>query len=107
MYLIIYDISSDKIRAKIAKRLTAEGYDRIQLSVFSGIFSPKLNISLWKDLNLWIGNEKDAKFFVLKTWDRKRLPYPFSTIRMKIGNPIQITRDNFDEAHSLITKRLG
>jgi lysophospholipid acyltransferase (LPLAT)-like uncharacterized protein len=48
-----------------------------------------------------------SKSFELKTWDRKRLPYPFSTIKMQLGDPIQITSDNFDEAHTLITKRLG
>jgi lysophospholipid acyltransferase (LPLAT)-like uncharacterized protein len=48
-----------------------------------------------------------SKFFELKTWDRKRLPYPFSTIRMEIGDPIHVTKNNFDEAHSLITQELG
>ena len=48
-----------------------------------------------------------SKFFELKTWDRKRLPYPFAKIRMEIGDPIYVTEDTFDEAYSLITKKLG
>ena len=48
-----------------------------------------------------------SKFFELTTWDRKRFPYPFAKIRMEIGDPIHITEDTFDEAYSLITKKLG
>ena len=48
-----------------------------------------------------------SRFFELKTWDRKKLPYPFSTIRMRIGKPIQVTSDNFDEAYAKITDALG
>jgi len=48
-----------------------------------------------------------SKFFELKTWDRKKWPYPFSTIKMKIGIPIQITRDNLDEAPRRITAALN
>jgi len=48
-----------------------------------------------------------SKFFELKTWDRKKLPYPFATVRMEIGSPIHISENNFDEAHSLMTKKLG
>ena len=48
-----------------------------------------------------------SKFFELKTWDRKRLPYPFAKIRMEIGDPIHITKNTFDEAYSLIMKKLG
>jgi len=48
-----------------------------------------------------------SKFFELKTWDRKKWPYPFSTIKMKIGIPIQITRDNLDEAPKRITAALN
>jgi len=32
---------------------------------------------------------------------------PFSTIKIKIGNPVQITSDNFDEAYSRISEELG
>lgn len=48
-----------------------------------------------------------SRYFELKTWDRKKIPYPFSTIRMSIGNPIKITNDDFDEVLSRITEALG
>ncbi len=48
-----------------------------------------------------------SKFIELNTWDRKKLSYPFSTIKMKFGNPIQVTIDNFDEAYMIITEALG
>ena len=48
-----------------------------------------------------------SKFVEFNTWDRKKMSYPFSTIKMKFGNPIQVTSDNFDEAHTIITEALG
>ena len=66
MYLIAYDIGSDKIRSKVARRLTAEGFERIQLSVFSGIVHPKAVKGLWQDLQTWLKQEKSAKLYVLK-----------------------------------------
>jgi lysophospholipid acyltransferase (LPLAT)-like uncharacterized protein len=48
-----------------------------------------------------------SKFFELKTWDRKKWPYPFSTVKMNITTPIQIASDNLDEAQKRITTALG
>jgi lysophospholipid acyltransferase (LPLAT)-like uncharacterized protein len=48
-----------------------------------------------------------SKFFELKSWDRKKWPYPFSTVEMKITTPIQITSDNFNEAQKRITAALN
>ncbi len=48
-----------------------------------------------------------SKFFELKTWDRKKWPYPFCRVKIKLGTPIQITSDNLDEAHNRITAALG
>jgi lysophospholipid acyltransferase (LPLAT)-like uncharacterized protein len=48
-----------------------------------------------------------SHFFELKTWDRKKVPYPFSTIKMKLAPPIQITPFNFDGADSMIERALG
>lgn len=36
IYLVSYDIESDRLRKKIADRLLAEGLERIQYSVFIG-----------------------------------------------------------------------
>ena len=48
-----------------------------------------------------------SRFFQLKTWDRKKFPYPFSTVRMRIGYPIQITSHNYCEANNIISEALG
>jgi len=47
-----------------------------------------------------------SSFRILKTWDRKKFVYPFSTIEMKIGEPIHVTKDNFEYAHALIEREL-
>jgi len=46
-------------------------------------------------------------FRELKTWDRKKFPYPFSTIEMNIGEPIHVTSNNFEYAQYLIERELG
>lgn len=48
-----------------------------------------------------------SKFFEFETWDRKKLSYPLSTVRMTITTPIQITSDNLDEIHNRITAALS
>jgi len=48
-----------------------------------------------------------SRFRVLKTWDRKKFVYPFSTLEMKIGEPIQVTNENFEYAGELIERELG
>ena len=48
-----------------------------------------------------------SSFLELKTWDRKKFAYPFSTIKMEIGEPIHVTKDNFEYAHHFIERELG
>ena len=48
-----------------------------------------------------------SSYCELKTWDRKKLSCPFSTIEIKIGDPIQVTQESFDDAHDLIERKLG
>jgi len=43
----------------------------------------------------------------LKTWNRKKFARPFSTIEMKIGEPIYVTNDNFENAHELLAGKMG
>ncbi|MCZ2459983.1 MAG: CRISPR-associated endonuclease Cas2 [Chitinophagales bacterium] len=50
IFLISYDISDNKKRAKIAKLLERSGYERIQYSVFTGLMAPHRNKELWKRL---------------------------------------------------------
>jgi hypothetical protein len=39
-------------------------------------------------------------------WDRRKWPVPFSKITVEFGEPIHITKDNFDIAYDLISKSL-
>ena len=48
-----------------------------------------------------------SKFSELRTWDNKKLSYPFSTIKMEIGEPVHVTKENFVYAHDLIEHQLG
>ncbi len=65
IYLLTYDISSNAIRAKAAKRIIAEGYERLQFSVFVGRGNPKANKPLWAGLNKCLETEPTAKLFVV------------------------------------------
>jgi lysophospholipid acyltransferase (LPLAT)-like uncharacterized protein len=42
----------------------------------------------------------------LRTWDQKKFARLFSTIEMKIGDPIYVTNDNFDHAHELLAGKM-
>jgi len=66
-----------------------------------------IHISMQSEVPIVALQFNASKFFELKTWDRKKFPYPFSTVRMRIGYPIQITSDNLDEAQNRITSALG
>jgi lysophospholipid acyltransferase (LPLAT)-like uncharacterized protein len=48
-----------------------------------------------------------SDYFEFNTWDRKKLSYPLSMIKLKIGNPIQVANDNFTEVQNEITEALG
>ena len=65
IYLVLYDISNDRIRTKVAKSLIAEGFERIQLSVFLGTVNPKENIKLWNELQKWLSAEPHSKLLLL------------------------------------------
>ena len=65
IYIIFYDIASDKLRNKVAKVLIIMGFERLQLSVFTGLENPVKNIILWQTINKILKNEPKAKFFIL------------------------------------------
>jgi len=50
---------------------------------------------------------KTSRSFEISNWDRRKWPLPFSTITVEYGEPIQITKDNFEMAYDLISKFLG
>lgn len=65
MYLIAYDISSNTVRAKVARRLIALGYERIQLSVFCGNNNPEHVRGLWQELKQWMASDPDGQLISL------------------------------------------
>jgi len=48
-----------------------------------------------------------SKYVELKGWDRKRFPFPFSTVRAEFDDPIQVTDTNFEEARLRLREALG
>ena len=47
-----------------------------------------------------------ARVIQLKTWDKKKWPLPFCTIRVQYLEPIPVSKDNFDNAYKELTKAL-
>jgi len=43
----------------------------------------------------------------LEPGTEKKFPRPFSTIEVKIGEPIYVTSDNFEYVHELIAEKMG
>lgn len=66
-----------------------------------------LHISMQSGVPIVALQFSGSRFIELKTWDRKKIPYPFSKVTMRIGAPIQITSSNFHESLSIITAALG
>lgn len=65
IYLVLYDISTDSIRTKVAKLLLVEGFERLQFSVFSGLENPYKNSVLWQKLKKIMQPDPKAKLYVI------------------------------------------
>jgi CRISPR-associated endonuclease Cas2 len=61
IFLISYDISSNKNRLKAAKLLQQYGYERIQRSVFTGLVAPQRNKPLWNSLKALVDTTEGAE----------------------------------------------
>ncbi len=48
-----------------------------------------------------------SKPFILRSWDKKRWPYPFSQITVKFSQPIFVTPANFEEKSRELAEALG
>jgi lysophospholipid acyltransferase (LPLAT)-like uncharacterized protein len=48
-----------------------------------------------------------ASFFRLRGWDRKRIPLPFNSIKVRFSPPVQVTSGNLPETYAQIQKELG
>ena len=65
IYLLFYDITSNSIRTKIAKLLIAEGFERLQFSVYTGLENPEKNNLLWTTMCNMMQAEPTAKLYVI------------------------------------------
>lgn len=65
MYLIFYDITSDRLRTKIAKRFIAQGYERLQYSVYLALENPAKDPLIWNELKAFLKEEQSAKLYVI------------------------------------------
>jgi len=93
----------DYLRRGYSTLLMPDGPDGPPYILKKGI----LHISMKSGIPIVAIQFNASKFFELKTWDRKKWPYPFSTVKMKITAPIQITSDNLNEAQKRITAALS
>ena len=66
-----------------------------------------LHISLQSNVPVVPMRFQTTKLFEISYWDRRKWPLPFSTITVEYGEPIQITKDNFEMVYDLIPKTLG
>ena len=65
IYLLFYDVTSNSIRTKIAKLLIAEGFERLQLSVYTALYNPEKNQLLWGTIKQLLAPEPNAKLYVI------------------------------------------
>ena len=79
LYMIIYDITNDAIRTKIADKLIEASYERLQLSVYIGLENPKKKKFLWDKLNDLLADEPEGKFYIFP------IPKSSLTQMMNIG----------------------
>lgn len=58
-YLISYDISKNSLRTRIGNKIIAEGLNRVQYSVYMGVMSEEVKISLLQWLQQEISQKGD------------------------------------------------
>lgn len=63
-YWVIYDISKNTARSKVAKRCRQVGLRRVQKSVFLGRLKAKVRDGLRTEFNRWVNWRTDQVFFV-------------------------------------------
>jgi lysophospholipid acyltransferase (LPLAT)-like uncharacterized protein len=66
-----------------------------------------LHISLQSNVPIAPMRFQTTNSIEIPYWDRRKWPLPFSTITVEYGDPIQITKDNFEKAYDIISKSLG
>jgi lysophospholipid acyltransferase (LPLAT)-like uncharacterized protein len=66
-----------------------------------------LHIALQSGIPILPIRFQTARVFQLKTWDKKKWPLPFCTIKVQYLEPIEVTNDTFDKAYDTLVKALG
>jgi len=97
------ELLADHIQQGYSTVLMPDGPDGPAFVLKKGI----LHLSLKCNVPVVALRFSSSSFLELKTWDRKKFAYPFSTIKMEIGESIQVTSDNFKYAHHFIERELG
>ena len=64
IHLVVYDITDDKNRTKLAKLLQQFGLERVQYSAFRGNLNQNDRDVLAKKVNKFIKDEKDCIFII-------------------------------------------
>ncbi len=59
---LIYDISCDLIRGRVAKRCLQQGLHRVQNSVFLGVLTPNAREELALEFEEWLNLETDRLY---------------------------------------------
>jgi CRISPR-associated protein Cas2 len=62
--LVIYDISDDKDRSKLAELLMNYGLERIQYSGFKGILNTHDRLILVKEVKRFVTGDKDSVYVI-------------------------------------------
>jgi lysophospholipid acyltransferase (LPLAT)-like uncharacterized protein len=66
-----------------------------------------LHISLQSNVPIAPMRFQTSKPLEIRYWDRRRWPMPFSRITVEIGEPVQVTKDNFEHSYDIISRSLG
>ena len=48
-----------------------------------------------------------SKYFTLPGWDRKRIPYPFTTISVEYQEPVFVSEENYSRSAGIIAAGMG
>jgi len=66
-----------------------------------------LHIALQSGIPMLPIRFQTARVIQLKSWERKKWPLPFCTIRVQYLEPIRVANEIFDETYDELTKALG
>jgi len=97
------DLLVDYLRLGYSTVINPDGPNGPAFIVKKGL----LHLSLKSNVPIVPLQFSSSSYKELRTWDRKKFVRPFSTIEMRIGEPIYVTCDNFEHAQELIAEKMG